>query len=107
MSHPSRNIRLVQCLCPHRHCIMALAFDPRAMADSEATDRLKESIAELIAEKSINPWCELCRSREWHYEVGVTGFATLEQARPILQEEQARQLATQAYFRDLPRRYDS
>jgi hypothetical protein len=85
-------IKIVQCLCPQRHCILALAFDGREHSDEAAVKTLRDTIQELTVRKTINPWCHLCRSRELHYEVGITQFKTMEEALPELQrlaEEQA------------------
>jgi hypothetical protein len=98
MSSQDRRIRLVQCLCPSQHCICALAFDPADLDDQGAIGRLKDTISKAIAGGQIDPWCALCLSRHWHYEVGVTRFYSLQEATPHLRKSQAEQLLTQAYL---------
>lgn len=98
MRDDDANIRLVQCLCPARHCITALAFAPAAMDDATAIRRLRAGVEAAIAAGALDPWCALCGSRDWRYEVGRTRFRTMEEARPALEEMEARQAATRAWI---------
>jgi len=95
MPSEDTRIRIVQCLCPSRHCIAAIAYDPADRDDEAAIAGLRDMLGESIASGVLNPWCALCLSRQWHYEVGVTRFHSLEEARPHLMTAQAEQLLTQ------------
>jgi hypothetical protein len=91
-------IRIVQCLCPLRHAIMALAYEtdsgiPAALHAAVMEAALKNVLDAGIEAHMLNPWCGLCGSREWHYEDGATRFRTLEEAEPELARLQAQNLA--------------
>lgn len=101
-------IWIVQCLCPDRHCIMALAFDPADLAEAEAVARLKALVHAALNDSTINPWCALCGPTRgpssWFYEAAPTRFRTMEEAEPALRQAEADQLRTRAYVQDLVRR---
>ena len=107
MTTEDRRIRIVQCLCPSRHCIMALAFDPAESDDTSAIGRLKEDVTGLLAGGQLDPWCALCLSRDWHYEVGITRFTTISEALPHLMKSQHDQRRTQWRLKSLRESHDS
>jgi len=73
-------IRLIQCLCPHRHCVAAVAYDDQTDISGEVARRaLKKFI-----EKHLNAFCGICQSRELQYEDQATIFKTMEEAKPHL-----------------------
>jgi hypothetical protein len=88
---------IAQCLCPQRHCIMATAGE----ADGEAEARieielpLREKLNKWLADRTMNPWCGICRSPvdRWIYEVAPTRWATLEAALPALRRTEAENVA--------------
>ena len=64
MSDPADiRIMLVQCLCPSRHCIMAMIVDPRDHDPNAAATMLERKINDDIRDNKLNPWCGLCESR--------------------------------------------
>ena len=67
------SVYLIQCLCPNRHAIMGIAYEARGPSNVRLA-AFKLVMAQLIEEKAINPWCELCHSRDWHYETEKTRF---------------------------------
>ncbi|HTA46405.1 MAG TPA: hypothetical protein VK789_28375 [Bryobacteraceae bacterium] len=81
-------VHIVQCLCPQRHCIIALAYEAPTDADYNfveiSKDAMKALVDEAVKEGRLNPWCGICHSREWHYEDGVTRFSTVAEAQPEL-----------------------
>lgn len=86
-------VLLVQALCPDRHCIMAVASEEMAAEKSLAL--LKAGIAGFLDRGAINPWCGLCGAKAdtWHYEIGRTRFASMEEAMPVLrQAEEGQQM---------------
>lgn len=91
---PDNRIRLVQCKCAANHCIMAVAFDPRNTADEEAETQLAATVGFLKSTGHLNPWCSLCRSQEWHYEIGTTRFYSMTEAMPYLEAYERRQAHT-------------
>jgi hypothetical protein len=90
-------IRIVQCLCPARHAILAVAYDPADIPEHFNGDPdgpragLKALVEEGITAEAINPWCGICGSREFNYEDAPTKFQTLEEARPALASLEALQ----------------
>jgi hypothetical protein len=76
---------IAQCMCPNRHTILASATACTCLDDvREAQAALKQVIAGLLAQGTINPWCGLCQSRDWHYEVARTPWRTMEDAHPTM-----------------------
>ena len=93
-------VRIVQVLCPSRHCIIATAYQsPDGEEIPEMKARLREKAETMIARGEMNPWCGICRSRKWTYEDAPTVFATMEEAAPYLAQNAADQAATREYFR--------
>lgn len=76
-------VRIAQCLCPQRHCIAALAFEPSTVSNEQAIESLQAFVARL------DPWCGICRSVRLHIEIGQTRFATMEEAAEPLRQLQA------------------
>jgi hypothetical protein len=85
-------IRIVQCLCPKRHAIMAFAYDsadiPEHFDGDPAAPRagLKQLIEDSILAKMLDPWCGICRApaSEFRYEDCPSRFRTMDEARPVL-----------------------
>lgn len=97
-------VKLVQCLCPERHCITAIAFQD--LPESEAISKLQSIVDSSIASSLINPWCAICGSRKWHYEVGKTRFSTMEEAEPELAKTEVEQRKTIALLKSLGLTFD-
>lgn len=87
-------IYIIQCLCPQRHAIYAIAYDPKDIPHDVAMVAFQQQIESWIAEKAINPWCGICNSRDWTYEQRRTKFATIEEARPELTKLEIEQMLT-------------
>lgn len=86
-------INLIQLLCPKRHCITALAFDP-AIQTAEAA----EAAIKSFVEAAFNPWCGICGSKDLQYETGETKFDTVAEAMPhLLAEERKNSEALEFY----------
>ena len=90
---------IVQCLCPMRHCILALAFVN--CTPEQGIEMLKIKVAGLIGSDTIAPWCGLCDAKEptWFYEPGVTAFKTIDEARLVLEAVESLQMASRAEAR--------
>lgn len=86
-------VRIVQLLCPARHCIVASAYEsPDGAELPEYTAKLKAVYTRVAAEQS----CGICGSAELSYEDRATIFATLAEARPVFEREERMQLAARA-----------
>jgi hypothetical protein len=98
---------IAQCLCPSRHAILACAgeCDDEAEAIRRVRAPLTETVSDLIALGQLNPWCGLCnaKSETWIFEVCCTRFANMAEAEPILRDNELSQMATNAWFADIPR----
>jgi hypothetical protein len=88
----ARMIHITQCLCPQRHCILAIAWDAADTTTTMTPEIAVASLRALVAAAVLpgvgwmNPWCGICHSREFSYEDGVTAFRTMDEARPALEE---------------------
>jgi hypothetical protein len=94
---------IAQCLCPQRHCILSAAGEADSEADAvqNVEAPLREQIADALQSTVLNPWCGLCRapSDEWFYDLGRTGWRTLDEAIPAMKEFERQQTATAAAWR--------
>lgn len=91
-------IRLIKMLCPKRHCITAVAYDPAEIAPAEALKAFKEVTEVIFTEGHVNRSCGICDSRSLRCEDGATRYATLEEARKELGELEAGKLAARVYY---------
>jgi hypothetical protein len=93
-------VRIVQMLCPERHCFIATAYES---ADGEripeVEERLRQTVAALRDAGVMNLRCGICGAREFQYEDAATVFRTLREAAPALREEEQRMAATREFFR--------
>lgn len=79
---------IAQCLCPQRHCILASAgeADDATAAEKTVVAELRKQMDALLLAGVLNPWCGLCKAAaaDWHYEVGRTRFASMDEAQESL-----------------------
>lgn len=95
-------IYIIQCLCPNRHAIYAIAYDPKGIPAEDAglnphevyMAMFQHQIEKWVAEKTINPWCGICNSRDWTYEQRRTKYKTMEEAEKELREIEAENIFT-------------
>lgn len=91
---------IAQCLCPQRHCIVALSHECETRAQAERlADLLRAAIAETCGEgKDFNPWCSICGAKQetWHIEIGRTPYRSMAEAMPHLRRTEQENLATNA-----------
>jgi hypothetical protein len=92
-------VYIIQCLCPNRHAIYAVAYDPNDIPEGTTLDPrsdpheifmaiFQQQIEAWIANKTIKPECGICNSRDWTYERRRTKWNTLAEAeQPLLQTE--------------------
>jgi hypothetical protein len=78
-------IHIVQCMCPCRHAIFAIAYDEKAIDTETATRGFAALVEGMIETNTIRRRCSIChKDVEFHYEDGVTKFQTMEEAMPHL-----------------------
>lgn len=89
-------IKLMQLLCPSRHCFMAIAFDDEKVTEVEANLQLGMSAREHM--QAHGPACALCGSLDFHVETRRTRFTTIDEAMPMLASCEFDQLGTRDHF---------
>lgn len=93
---------LAQCLCPHRHAILAAAHVADDEEDAEARVRqpLQAQVEAMLAAGAINPWCGLCQApvATWRYELTGTAFRSLREAMPALRYSEREQAIIREAF---------
>ena len=88
-------IRIVQCLCPSRHCLTAFAYHPGvsvgkrldAPAEITLTEENAVDYMRLIVEDTIpaaQRRCGICGSADLRFEDAKTAFESMEEALPHL-----------------------
>lgn len=80
------SVYIIQCLCPNRHCIYGIAYDPEEIAHDVVMTGFQQLIQDWISDKAMNPWCGICESRNFTYEQCRTKFQTMEEARAELKK---------------------
>lgn len=94
-------IHIIQCLCPSRHCIFGVAYDPADMEHDVAMATFQQQVEQWIEKKEINPWCGICGSRDWKYEMARTKYTTMQEAATELAKEEAKQMESRRYIDQL------
>jgi hypothetical protein len=89
-------IHLIQCLCPDRHAIMAIGYDPETLSPDDAMHGFKAFMQQMFDKHEVNPWCAICGSSLLVYEDRATPFKTIEEAMPVLAQLQIEQAITNA-----------
>jgi hypothetical protein len=87
-------ICITQCLCEHRHCIMATAWDDTKTNKESAEHDLRNALTQLVLDRVINNHCRICKSKKWHYESGRTRWRTMEEAKAPIEALQAANIAS-------------
>ena len=95
-------VRIVQALCPQRHCILAHPYvededEPRGTCE----ELLREQLDKLLGKRVINPLCAICGApyASWTYEDRPTRFKTMEEAMPHLKAAEAEQRAAAQFLK--------
>ena len=78
------HVVIVQCLCPNRHCIRALAGE--GVRAAELSDRLTEAVRVWLIQTGVAAGCPQCGApvETWKNEVGVSRFKTVAESAPEL-----------------------
>lgn len=93
-------VRIVQLLCPQRHCIMATPYEsPDGAVIASYAEAIKREFGSRAQKQIYNPWCGLCRSRDLKTEDSPTKFTTMAEALPGLRQVELEQAITREYFR--------
>ena len=73
-------VKIVQLLCPQRHCLLGIAYEEEHSSFREACG----AITSMMTEGPFNNWCAICGSHDLHFEERATEFHTLLEAAPYL-----------------------
>jgi hypothetical protein len=95
-------LRIVQCLCPARHCILAMPYEtPDGEARPAAAELLREEVDRLIATGIFNGGCGLCGAPRatWRFEDAKTRYRTLDEALPSLRASERAQAETRVAWK--------
>jgi hypothetical protein len=86
-------IHILQCLCPARHCIFGMAYDDANLNPTEAMVGFQAMTKRALEKQIMNPWCGICCAMRysWEYEDAETKFATMEEAKPFLEQSEREQ----------------
>lgn len=96
-------VKLVQLLCPQRHCLVASMYEEERSSFEEACTMLRDMLA---PKGPFNPWCALCGSHELHFEQGNTSFKTLVEAGPTIDETARKNAESRALLESLGMTYE-
>lgn len=97
-------VRMIQLLCPSRHCIVAAAYESNSGEPDLATlSDFKGQVQKL----GLNPWCGICGSRDLKYEDMATKFATMEEAKPHIECEECKNVLSRMSLDELKMTFDS
>ena len=93
-------IHITQYLCPQRHAILAAAWDDAAQTAEEVLEEFKQRVERLHNSGALRRRCEICCADvPLHFEDGVTGFRTMEEAAPHFAAQQAAQMLTREFLK--------
>lgn len=85
-------VKIVQLLCPHRHCVMGVAYEEGRSSFEESCNAMRSAMEQI----GIHNWCGICGSLDLQFEEHCTPFATLKEAAPALAETMVKNLQTRA-----------
>ncbi len=112
------HVCVAQVLCPRRHAIVAAVREVEDDLLAKDPELVQEAIAEEVRRDyesgftnlptdawrqfgmgRFDPWCGICRApaSEWHVEVTITVWTSMEEAMPYLRAGQLLQLASRRY----------
>lgn len=89
-------VRIIQHLCPQRHCITALPYES---ADGQEIPAHVDLLRSMEAELGLDPWCGICGSRELFFEDRKSIFETMEEARGPLRHLEAEQATMRQFLK--------
>ena len=81
-------IWIAQMVCPARHAIVSITFDPAKIGPKRATAAFYAQIYAAIESGELEPACPVCRAAfgTWTCHTGQTAWATADLARAVAQQ---------------------
>jgi hypothetical protein len=95
-------VRIVQHLCPKRHCLLVLGYEEGQSTFEKCVAMMKDMEKTL----KMNPHCGICGSTDLFFEEGVTKFNTMAEAAPHMQELAGHNLLTRLKLDAAGQTYD-
>lgn len=83
-------VKIVQMLCPQRHCILAIAYEENAGNFVQQCNEIED----IIQKTPLNRWCGICGSRDLKFEEGTTPWRTMAEALPYFKANEEACIAT-------------
>jgi hypothetical protein len=62
-------IRVAVAVCSTGHTIFGLRLKDGALTDDECIVLAQAAVEVAVSQRMVNPWCEICRNRNWHYVI--------------------------------------
>ena len=84
-------VRIVQMLCPSRHCLVALAYES---ADGRNNPVMPYHLGEKFVEQKLEHKCAICGATTFTLEDAPTIFSSMAEAEPHLRREETKQAIT-------------
>jgi hypothetical protein len=111
-------VRIVQCLCPARHALLAIVGMDPEQTDAELLQLVRTAVEMVLAGEGLalglpqrtNPWCGICGAgvASWVYELGWSReFRDEAEALRVLKASEANQHMTAALLNLLDLTYDA
>lgn len=91
-------VRLIQYLCPERHCILACYYETTTASPEDSAQMIDKMKAEM-KRLQFDPWCGICKSHELRFEDGATPWETLEEGMPMMAILGAENMIAAEHFR--------
>lgn len=87
-------VKLVQMLCPKRHCIMVVAY----LDGADNFVAVCNQMEDIVRTTPMNRWCGICGSRDLRFAETTTPWKTLAEAYPALKAGEALQIETRGFL---------
>ena len=67
--------------------------------ENNAAHFLRTAVEAAIEGRGLDPWCGICKSRDFHYEDAKSIFKTIEEAYPVMKIVEEAQRRTREFLR--------
>jgi hypothetical protein len=88
-------VRIVQVLCPERHCLCAALY---LSEDGLTKPERAVDLQARMTRVGLEFRCGICKSTDITIEDRATGFETMEEAEPVFRKCEAEQLTSRVFL---------
>ena len=93
-------VYLAQLKCPSGHCVLGAYGEFESLKEADAIKQeLLAGFTRATDLHLMNPYCGLCKSRDLAVDIRETPWRTIEEARPVMEEMERRQLETARWLK--------